>query len=178
MADNKDRKIEDLLNKDARFMRSPLLWFCLLAIPVLLSLYTAFIMKAPPETPPRPVAEGVAEPGSPGTSETQTRAFMPDDFAGERPVMGAAQPFEGRGAVVTRSGYAQDHAPPPLAAAECRFDDLVGKPADAPTQDAIKAQNRAVRVLGPGAMMTQDYSPSRVNLETDADGKITRVWCG
>ena len=35
-----------------------------------------------------------------------------------------------------------------------------------------------VRVLPPGAMMTMDHRPDRLNVELDEAGRITRVWCG
>ena len=35
-----------------------------------------------------------------------------------------------------------------------------------------------VRILPPGAMMTQDYNPTRLNFDLDGSGTITRVWCG
>jgi hypothetical protein len=38
----KEKTIEDLLNRDRQMMRSPLLWFVLLFIPVLLGLYASF----------------------------------------------------------------------------------------------------------------------------------------
>ena len=35
-----------------------------------------------------------------------------------------------------------------------------------------------VRVIPPGAAVTMDYSPARLNLETDASGYIVRFRCG
>ncbi|MCB6177743.1 hypothetical protein LHP98_06315 [Rhodobacter sp. Har01] len=35
-----------------------------------------------------------------------------------------------------------------------------------------------VRVIEPGMAVTMDYSPSRLNIELDAAGRITRVYCG
>ena len=37
---------------------------------------------------------------------------------------------------------------------------------------------RVVRRLAPGAMYTMDYSPARLNIETDRHGRITRLRCG
>lgn len=34
------------------------------------------------------------------------------------------------------------------------------------------------RVIAPGMAITEDYSPQRLNLDLDARGRITRVWCG
>lgn len=36
----------------------------------------------------------------------------------------------------------------------------------------------AVRVIAPGMAVTMDYSASRLNLETDASGRIIRFHCG
>lgn len=35
-----------------------------------------------------------------------------------------------------------------------------------------------VRVLPPNSIATMDYNPARLNIETDANGIITRVSCG
>jgi hypothetical protein len=35
-----------------------------------------------------------------------------------------------------------------------------------------------VRVIAPGMAVTMDYSASRLNLETDAEGRIVRFHCG
>jgi hypothetical protein len=35
-----------------------------------------------------------------------------------------------------------------------------------------------VRVIAPGQAMTQDYSETRLNLDTDANEKLVRVTCG
>ena len=34
------------------------------------------------------------------------------------------------------------------------------------------------RVVGPGTVVTQDYDPSRLNIETTADGMIIGLSCG
>lgn len=34
------------------------------------------------------------------------------------------------------------------------------------------------RVIAPGMAITEDYSAQRLNLDLDARGRITRVWCG
>ena len=49
-------------------------------------------------------------------------------------------------------------------------------------QDKSAAGNLAhkgpIRVIGPGPAVTTDFSPSRLNIDYDDAGKITRVWCG
>ena len=34
------------------------------------------------------------------------------------------------------------------------------------------------RFIGPGQAVTMDYRPDRLNVEYDADGIVTRVFCG
>ena len=34
------------------------------------------------------------------------------------------------------------------------------------------------RVIYPGTPVTEDYSPTRLNLDVDGSGRITGVWCG
>lgn len=34
------------------------------------------------------------------------------------------------------------------------------------------------RVIGPDTVVTMDYNPERLNLETDAAGRLTRAYCG
>ena len=64
----------------------------------------------------------------------------------------------------------------PVAA--CDFDEWIGRQADKSVKADLKALNRAVRFLPPGAPMTMDYSPDRVNFDVDAGRKNTRAWCG
>ncbi|WP_294235553.1 I78 family peptidase inhibitor [uncultured Sphingomonas sp.] len=37
---------------------------------------------------------------------------------------------------------------------------------------------RSLRVIAPGTVVTMDYRPDRLNIETDAAGRITRLNCG
>lgn len=34
------------------------------------------------------------------------------------------------------------------------------------------------RIIPPGTAITEDYSPTRLNIDLDDKGRITRVWCG
>lgn len=34
------------------------------------------------------------------------------------------------------------------------------------------------RVIAPGTPVTEDYRPDRLNIDVDASGRITGVWCG
>ncbi len=71
-----------------------------------------------------------------------------------------------------------DDAPPPvMAEPDCSaFEAWVGKPVDV---EAVKATGRAYRILKPGDAMTMDFSPERINVETDEKGEmVVRVFCG
>lgn len=35
-----------------------------------------------------------------------------------------------------------------------------------------------MRIIRPGMAVTMDYSPSRLNVEIGADGRIARIFCG
>ncbi len=37
---------------------------------------------------------------------------------------------------------------------------------------------RTVRAIAPGAPVTMDHRPDRLNLDLDGDGVIVRIWCG
>jgi len=34
------------------------------------------------------------------------------------------------------------------------------------------------RIIEPGMAVTEEYSPTRLNIDLGTDGRITRVWCG
>lgn len=149
MADNlrppkKEKTIEDLLNKDDKMMKSPVLWFFLLTIPVILCFYIGLTQTGPATAEPKPVVE-----------------YTPEEIARvPAPKLGTGELGERGGAPV------------------CGYQEWVGRQADNALEATLKADKRAYRILPPGSMMTQDYSPSRVNVETDAGDKIVRVWCG
>lgn len=64
---------------------------------------------------------------------------------------------------------------PPEEVPSCEFSHWVGAPVD---EAAVQAQGRPYRILPPGAMATMDYSPSRINLNTDDAGIVQSVTCG
>jgi len=76
--------------------------------------------------------------------------------------------------------------PPPDAeepAMTCQADKgqkAVGQIADEPLVAQVKADTTSerVRVIQPGMMVTMDYREDRVNLEVDADNRVTVVRCG
>jgi hypothetical protein len=59
-------------------------------------------------------------------------------------------------------------------------DSFIGQPGTSESGAAIlKATNSAVlRWAPPGAMMTMDYSASRVTVHLDDAGRITKISCG
>ena len=56
----------------------------------------------------------------------------------------------------------------------------VGQIADEALVEKVQAdtQSRRVRVIKPGMMVTMDYREDRVNIEVDADNRVTVVRCG
>lgn len=66
--------------------------------------------------------------------------------------------------------------------AVCEFPAWVGRPVDAAAIEAALRQKdgamRRYRVVSPGAMMTMDYSPARVNIHIDENGIVIKVDCG
>lgn len=77
-------------------------------------------------------------------------------------------------------------APPPSSASAddpCgaqQFKDYIGKVAAGPVETRIREQvgDQRVRVYGPDDAVTMDYRSDRLNVETDAAGKIVKVRCG
>lgn len=169
----KDESIESLLNKDSRMMRSPVLWFVLLSIPVLLAFYIGLTQSIPNAAEPAPVVEY--------TPEEQASEALPGS-ASEQPGAPTAPSPGGRVNPQMQEGM------PALAAEEaqggrqqpvvCGYQDWVGKHADSALEDELKAKKQAYRIMPIGSMMTMDFSAQRINFETDAGGIITRVWCG
>jgi len=53
------------------------------------------------------------------------------------------------------------------------FKDLIGQ--DSQAANAIPDPKR---VLPPNSAITKDYRPNRTNIDLDATGTITRIWCG
>lgn len=53
--------------------------------------------------------------------------------------------------------------------------DLLGKDRGALAAMTLPA---GTRVITPGMAVTEDYSAARLNIDLDARGRITGVWCG
>lgn len=67
---------------------------------------------------------------------------------------------------------------PKVEAYPCEFGEWMGMKVDNDALKAIEVLHRPYRILPPGAMMTMDHSPARVNFDVDQKGIVTRVWCG
>jgi hypothetical protein len=70
---------------------------------------------------------------------------------------------------------AADPAPAPDSCGAARARLLVGQPASALLLIGARGP---IRVLGPDQPMTMDFNPDRLNVFTDAAGRIERVTCG
>ncbi|WP_375174406.1 I78 family peptidase inhibitor [Pseudooceanicola sp.] len=57
------------------------------------------------------------------------------------------------------------------------YGDLLGK-GRAAIVEAGLVEGPDLRVFGPGAALTMDHRPGRLNIELDADGRIVAVRCG
>ena len=71
----------------------------------------------------------------------------------------------------------------PVAGGRCEAEGAqfaVGQQASAAllAQARIKAGAQDARFIGPNDMVTLEYRSNRVNLNTDANGKVVRVNCG
>jgi hypothetical protein len=75
-------------------------------------------------------------------------------------------------------GACKEDGPPAVATADscgaAALQGLVGTPVD----QADLSAHAPLRVIPPGTAVTMDHRPDRLNVETDAGGVITRVFCG
>lgn len=88
------------------------------------------------------------------------------------------------GAVALVAGCVETAAPPPIAIEPPLGEDTCGL---APAQTlialdsstvAILQRTAPVRIIGPDQPVTMDYNPERLNVFTNAAGRIERVTCG
>lgn len=75
--------------------------------------------------------------------------------------------------------------PPPVSdgSDQCgarALQDYLGMVAAGPVESRIReaADDGRVRFIGPDDAVTMDYRPDRLNVETDAAGRIVRIRCG
>ncbi|MCC6598588.1 MAG: hypothetical protein IT559_07355 [Alphaproteobacteria bacterium] len=77
-----------------------------------------------------------------------------------------------------RGGPERRAAIPQMEAFPCEFEPWLGLKVSPDMIEAIKAARRGHRILSPGAPMTMDHSPARINFDIDEKGTIKRIWCG
>ena len=82
-------------------------------------------------------------------------------------------------ASILLSACVQDTAPlpdpPDASCAAERLQHLVGQPDSAFDPSGL---DEPVRIIHPGDAVTMDFSPQRLNVEIDADGRISAIRCG
>jgi hypothetical protein len=64
----------------------------------------------------------------------------------------------------------------PDACGAAALQDLVGRPIT--DFEAMSMGPKTLRVLRPGDAMTLDFSETRLNVDVDQNGNISRIWCG
>jgi hypothetical protein len=65
--------------------------------------------------------------------------------------------------------------PEPMA---CGADGMQGLVGQDKAVFAAMTLPMGTRIIPPGTAITEDYSPSRLNVDLDDKGRISRVWCG
>jgi hypothetical protein len=90
-----------------------------------------------------------------------------------------AEAGTGQDAPVTTPASPAPEAPAMTCSAE-KVQWTLGQPADEALTAKAKAQAGAerMRVIKPGMAVTMDYREDRLNLDVDADNKVTRAYCG
>lgn len=58
-----------------------------------------------------------------------------------------------------------------------KYQSLVGEPMSAVAQAGVEA-GPMVRVFGPGAILSDEFNPYRVNIVSDDGQVVSRVYCG
>ncbi len=77
--------------------------------------------------------------------------------------------------VLALSGCVAVQEPDREACGAAGMQGLVGQGREVLAAMALPA---GTRVIEPGMAVTEDYSVSRLNIDLDEDGRISRVWCG
>jgi Peptidase inhibitor I78 family len=77
---------------------------------------------------------------------------------------------------LTACGQAETETPLPDTCGAARLSALIGRPGK--VLEEMSSVRGPVRLIRPGDAITEDYSETRMNADLDADGLITRIWCG
>jgi hypothetical protein len=65
---------------------------------------------------------------------------------------------------------------PPDACGAAARANLIGQPGR--LLEEMSSIQGTVRLIPPGAAITEDYSETRLNADLDDQGRIVRLWCG
>ena len=143
-----EEKFDDPLQKKPA--RGPIIWAFLLFVPIILT-FTVTLLKEP--EPEIKLEVQTAEQAQAVTEPSSSKSTVP---AETRRVGQLIRQKE------KSCDYKHWHG--------ARFGDEVKR--------KLTNSKKPYRVLLPGQSYTQDYSPSRMNVQLDENGVITRVWCG
>lgn len=90
---------------------------------------------------------------------------------------GSPMPAQNSGGEPGFAGSDATPSPAVAASSACQYSTLIGEYLDDIDQESLFG-NKVVRVLRPDSMVTEDYSPDRVNIVVDENNIITSVHCG
>jgi hypothetical protein len=148
----KDHKVIESNPFEQRRVKGPVVWAVLLFVPVMLGVLVAMRQPSPQamETQQNVSAEVVQSQAPQENPEERLRRLQADE----------------------RIRAAGKEVP------ACNTDGWTGLKMEGVTLERAKALGVPYRVLPPGSMTTQDYSPDRLNFDLDSNGAVTRAWCG
>ena len=115
------------------------------------------------------VPPGQADGGLPGAVVSSPDGVTQDDSPG---YAGGSRGQEGTGGYVLPP---DGPLPPEMKPQACDFKQWIGTPVD---EASVKATGRPYRILNANSMITEDYSPSRINVVVDGNNIVTEVHCG
>jgi len=96
-------------------------------------------------------------------------------------LLGCAPASGGQAPRATRTPYVPETlAGTPASCSKALVADLKGKRWDPARVEAVRtrAKARTIRVLGPTAAATMDYSPDRLTVQLDARSRVVSIECG